>query len=71
MPIFPGLAHVAITVGDRDLLIRRSPGTGKLAYLRCYSPHRVPLSALGRWPVNAGASRYECEHRTIDVPTLT
>jgi hypothetical protein len=37
VPIFPGLAHVAITIGDRDLLIRRSPGTGELTYLRCYS----------------------------------
>ena len=44
MPIIPGLAHVAFTVGDRDLLIRRSPGTGELTYLRCYSP--APRAAV-------------------------
>ena len=46
--------------GEHHLLIRRTPGTGELAYLRCYSPHPVPLSTLARvagWPVNAGASR--------------
>ena len=29
-------------------LIRRTPATGELAYLRCYSPHPVPLSTLVR-----------------------
>jgi SRSO17 transposase len=34
--------------GEHHLLIRRTPGTGELAYLRCYSPHTVPLSTLVR-----------------------
>jgi SRSO17 transposase len=34
--------------GEHHLLIRRTPGTGELAYLRCYSPHQVPLSTLVR-----------------------
>jgi hypothetical protein len=34
--------------GEHHLLIRRTPGTGELAYLRCYSPHPVPLSTLVR-----------------------
>jgi SRSO17 transposase len=34
--------------GEHHLLIRRTPATGELAYLRCYSPHRVPLSTLVR-----------------------
>jgi SRSO17 transposase len=34
--------------GQHHLLVRRTPGTGELAYLRCYSPQRVPLSALVR-----------------------
>ena len=34
--------------GEHHLLIRRTPGTGELAYLRCYSPHRVPLPTLVR-----------------------
>jgi SRSO17 transposase len=34
--------------GQDHLLIRATPGTGELAYLRCHSPQRVPLSALVR-----------------------
>jgi SRSO17 transposase len=34
--------------GAHHLLTRRSPGSGELAYLRAYSPHRVPLSTLVR-----------------------
>ena len=34
--------------GQHHLLIRRNDGTGELAYLRCYSPHPVPLRALVR-----------------------
>ena len=34
--------------GQHHLLIRRTPATGELAYLRCYSPHPVPLSTLVR-----------------------
>ena len=36
------------TAGEHHLLIRRNHGTGELAYLRCYSPHPVPLSTLVR-----------------------
>jgi SRSO17 transposase len=32
--------------GEHHLLIRRNHTTGELAYLRCYSPHPVPLSTL-------------------------
>jgi SRSO17 transposase len=34
--------------GQHHLLIRRTPSTGELAYLRCYSPHPVTLSTLVR-----------------------
>jgi SRSO17 transposase len=34
--------------GQHCLLIRRNDTTGELAYLRCYSPHPVPLSTLVR-----------------------
>lgn len=34
--------------GHHWLLVRRNPRTGELAYLRCYSPRRVPLGALVR-----------------------
>jgi SRSO17 transposase len=34
--------------GEHHLLIRRNDSTGELAYLRCYSPTRVPLSTLVR-----------------------
>lgn len=34
--------------GQHHLLIRRNHSTGELAYLRCYSPHPVPLSTLVR-----------------------
>jgi len=34
--------------GAHHLLIRRTPGTGELAYLRCYPPHQVPPSTLVR-----------------------
>jgi SRSO17 transposase len=34
--------------GCHHLLIRRNDATGELAYLRCYSPHPVPLSTLVR-----------------------
>jgi SRSO17 transposase len=34
--------------GQHHLLIRRNDATGELAYLRCYSPNRVPLSTLVR-----------------------
>jgi SRSO17 transposase len=34
--------------GQHHVLIRRNDSTGELAYLRCYSPHPVPLSTLVR-----------------------
>jgi SRSO17 transposase len=34
--------------GHHWLLVRRNNSTGELAYLRCYSPRRVPLRALLR-----------------------
>lgn len=34
--------------GHHWLLVRRNRSTGELAYLRCYSPRRVPLRALIR-----------------------
>jgi hypothetical protein len=42
--------------GHRWLLIRRHPGTGELAYYRCYTPAPVPLRELvrvagARWTV--------------------
>jgi len=43
--------------GEHHLLIRRTPGTGELAYLRCYSPHPVPLSTL----VRAAGQRWRIE----------
>ena len=46
----PEIVQEAGEDGDDEhhLLIRRTPGTGELAYLRCYSPHPVPLSTLAR-----------------------
>jgi SRSO17 transposase len=46
------------------LLIRRNEATGELAYLRCYTPHRVPLTALvrvagQRWRIDIGDDRRE------------
>jgi hypothetical protein len=34
--------------GPHHLLMRRNDATGELAYLRCYSPHRLPLRDLVR-----------------------
>lgn len=34
--------------GHRHLLVRRNRSTGKLAFYRCYSANRVPLSSLVR-----------------------
>jgi SRSO17 transposase len=34
--------------GEHHLLIRCNDTTGELAYLRCYTPHHVPLSTLVR-----------------------
>jgi SRSO17 transposase len=43
--------------GQHHLLIRRTPATGELAYLRCYSPHRVTLATL----VRAAGQRWRIE----------
>ena len=40
------LAEGDNNAGEHHLLIRRNDTTGELAYLRCYSPHPVPLSTL-------------------------
>jgi SRSO17 transposase len=40
------LAEDDTTTGVHHLLIRRNDATGELAYLRCYSPHPVPLRTL-------------------------
>ncbi|MDQ6848399.1 MAG: IS701 family transposase [Actinomycetota bacterium] len=41
-------ARPAAVNGQHHLLIRRNERTGELAYLRCYSPHPVPLATLAR-----------------------
>jgi hypothetical protein len=43
--------------GQHHPLIRRNPSAGELAYLRCYSPHRVPLPTL----VCVAAQRWRIE----------
>jgi SRSO17 transposase len=43
--------------GKHHLLIRRTPSTGELAYLRCYSPHPVALSTL----VHVAGQRWRIE----------
>jgi SRSO17 transposase len=42
------LSEDAADPGHHHLLIRRNRTTGELAYLRCYSPQRVPLRTLVR-----------------------
>jgi SRSO17 transposase len=39
-------AEDSTDTGHHHLLIRRNDRTGELAYLRCYSPHPVPLATL-------------------------
>jgi SRSO17 transposase len=53
--------------GEHHLLIRRTPSTGELAYLRCYSPHRVPLSTL----VRVAGQRWRIEESFQSAKGLT
>jgi SRSO17 transposase len=53
--------------GQHCLLIRRNDTTGELAYLRCYSPNRVPLSTL----VRAAGQRWRIEENFQAAKELT
>lgn len=53
--------------GHHWLLIRRNRRTGQLAFYRCYSPRRVPLSAL----VKVAGSRWTVEETFQSSKTLT
>jgi SRSO17 transposase len=59
-------ALVASAETDRQYLIRRSLGTGELAYYRCYNPNRAGCGKLvavagARWPIEEcfGSSKNE------------
>jgi SRSO17 transposase len=51
------LAEDDTDTGVHHLLIRRNDATGELAYLRCYSPHPVPLRTL----VSVAGQRWRIE----------
>jgi SRSO17 transposase len=53
--------------GQHHLLIRRNDTTGELAYLRCYSPHQVPLSTL----VRVAGQRWRIEENFQAAKELT
>jgi SRSO17 transposase len=53
--------------GQHHLLIRRNPSSGELAYLRCYSPTPVPLSAL----VRVTGQRWRIEENFQSAKELT
>jgi SRSO17 transposase len=53
--------------GQHHLLIRRTPSSGELAYLRCYSPTPVPLSAL----VRVTGQRWRIEENFQSAKELT
>jgi SRSO17 transposase len=53
--------------GQHHLLIRRNPSGGELAYLRCYSPTPVPLSAL----VRVTGQRWRIEENFQSAKELT
>ncbi|HEY5842192.1 MAG TPA: hypothetical protein VIU87_12110 [Mycobacterium sp.] len=53
--------------GHHHLLIRRNDRTGELAYLRCYSPHPVPLAAL----VKVAGQRWRIEESFQQAKGLT
>ena len=53
--------------GHHHLLIRRNDRTGELAYLRCYSPHPVPLRTL----VTVAGQRWRIEESFQAVKGLT
>jgi hypothetical protein len=58
---------VRACTGQHHLLIRRNNATGALAYLRCYSPHPVPLSEL----VWAAGQRWRIEESFQAAKDLT
>ena len=53
--------------GHHHLLIRRNDRTGELAYLRCYSPHPVPLRTL----VTVAGQRWRIEESFQAAKVLT
>ena len=53
--------------GVHHLLIRRNDDTGELAYLRCYSPHPVPLRTL----VSVAGQRWRIEESFQSAKGLT
>ena len=53
--------------GHHHLLIRRNDTTGELAYLRCYSPHPVPLRTL----VTVAGQRWRIEESFQAAKGLT
>ena len=53
--------------GQHHLLIRRNDTTGELAYLRCYSPHPVPLRTL----VGVAGQRWRIEESFQAAKGLT
>jgi SRSO17 transposase len=53
--------------GQHHLLIRRNNTTGELAYLRCYSPRRVPLPTL----VRVAGQRWRIEESFQTAKELT
>jgi SRSO17 transposase len=53
--------------GHHHLLIRRNDRTGELAYLRCYSPHPVPLRTL----VTVAGQRWRVEESFQAAKGLT
>jgi SRSO17 transposase len=57
----------AADTGRHHLLIRRNDATGELAYLRCYSPHRLPLRDL----VRVAGQRWRIEESFQAVKGLT
>jgi SRSO17 transposase len=59
--------------GQHHLLIRRNDTTGELAYLRCYSPHPVPLATLvrvagQRWRIEESFQAAKRPHRPRPAP---
>jgi hypothetical protein len=58
---------------QHHLLIRRNDTTGELAYLRCYSPNRAPLSSLvrvagQRWRIEENFQAAKGTHRPGSTP---
>ena len=53
--------------GRHWLLVRRNSSTGELAYLRCYSPRRVPLNTL----IRVAGQRWRIEENFQSAKGLT